>query len=128
MDHASGGHNEASATGVDVWSASGLSPGYEVWLEPTTDSQGSSALEFSSQHTSSDSAIHPGSDHIANTVFSDDTTHLANFQLPSSNQLHTKIASSNIHDHGGTLAISDNIDFNNLADIKSKHYAKSYGK
>ena len=148
-----GSHFDSSATGGDPWSGSGLSPGYEVYLEPSSHVDTSSALDTSSHaltssigsadiisdaHASSLGSIHSSSgfSDISSSVYSGDSGHSVHLVGPNS-QLHTQISSSSIgygsdigggiHDHG-ISAISDNIDFNNVADINGKHYSKSYGK
>lgn len=143
-----GSHFESASAGDDPWQASGLSPGYEVWLEPSSPVDTSSALDIPSHSISSSIGSSDiisfdahdalsSSDYITNSAFSGGSAHSAHLVGPSS-QLHTQISSSSsigygtdinggIHDHG-ISTISDNIDFNNVADIKSKHYSKSYGK
>ncbi|KNC26391.1 hypothetical protein FF38_03316 [Lucilia cuprina] len=126
-------HLDSSASNANSWTTSGQSVGEEVWLEPLPDYHSSSAIDTSAIHTISMAPSHS----VANTVFSDNSANIAHFEIPTS-QLHTQISSSSIgssafdigagiHDHGAA-AISDNIDFSNVADIKSKHYTKSYGK
>lgn len=133
----SSSHLDSAASNPESWSASGLSSGYDVWVEPLPDYHASSGLDSSLTHSSSLASAQLGSDHVASTVFSGDSAHSAHLEFPSS-QLHTQISSSSsghsaadigssIHDHS-TLAIRDNIDFNNVADVKAKHYVKSYGK
>ncbi|XP_075157773.1 uncharacterized protein LOC142231039 [Haematobia irritans] len=71
---------------------------------------------------------HSGGEHISNSVISSDSQ--------NNGGLHTQIiASSGVGelsginiDHQNVVHVSDNVDFNNIADLNNKHYAKSYGK
>lgn len=128
------------------WQPSSPSSSFELWLQPSPSYESSSDIPTHS--ISSTSSIHGGSGGGIGSVLSSDSHLPSHVDLSSHSGggLHTQIIASSgaginshlgnsgidIGHHGADVAsahISDNVDFNNIADdIHGKHYGKSYGK